>query len=312
MDTEELYSGDLGDSGSRDGGEVRKSRVRGFAPWRPTTRSQALLETVQAILTEYLAYLPLTIRQIFYRLVGVHEYPKTERAYKNLCELLNRARRSDVVKFNAIRDDGIVKREPFHWKSAAQFVQSFVNAIDTFTLDRQAGQLRQLIFAVEAAGMVPLVEQIADPYGITTISSGGFDSTTAKYDLAQSLSLYPGAEILHIGDHDPSGIHMFSSITEDVNAFCVGLGFEPAHFTRLAVTPAQIESLSLPTAPAKETDRRSFVGATTQVEAIPPDVLVQIISDAITSRLDRAAHDAVLAKEKRAKAQLRRKFQTKR
>jgi len=181
LDTEESSSGDVGNSGSRDGGEVRKSRVRGFAPWRPTTKSQALLETVQAILTEYLAYLPLTIRQIFYRLVGVHEYPKTERAYKNLCELLNRARRSGLVKFSAIRDDGIDKREPFHWASAAQFVQSFVKAIDTFRLDRQA-----------------------------------------------------------------------------------------------------------------------------------PDELVQIISDAITSRLDRAAYDAVLAKEKRAKAQLRRKFQTKR
>jgi hypothetical protein len=136
------------------GSEARKSRVHGFAPWRPTAKSLALLETVQAILTEYLAYLPLTIRQIFYRLVGVHDYPKTERAYKNLCELLNRARRSGVVKFSAIRDDGIVKRAPLHWETAAQFVQGFVNAIDTFRLDRQASRLRQLIFAVEAAGMV--------------------------------------------------------------------------------------------------------------------------------------------------------------
>jgi hypothetical protein len=282
--------------------------VRGFAPWRPTAKSRALLETIQLILVEYAAYLPLTIRQIFYRLVGVHDYPKTERAYKNLGELLNRARRAHVVDFKTIRDDGIVKREPFHWESPAQFVQGFVNAIDTFRLDRQAGQLRRRIFAVEAAGMVPLVEQIADPYGITTISSGGFDSTTAKYDLAQSLSAYPGAEILHIGDHDPSGVHMFSAMTEDVKAFCVGLGFEPPLFTRLAVTPEQIARLSLPTAPAKETDRRSFVGATTQVEAIPPDVLAGIISDAITTRLDREAYDAVLAKEERAKARLKRTF----
>jgi hypothetical protein len=64
----------------------------------------------------------------------------------------------------------------------------------------------------------------------------------------------------------------------------------------------------LPTAPAKETDRRSFAGATTQVEAIPPDVLSEIIRDAIKSRLDKAVYDAILRKEKRAKAQLRRKF----
>jgi hypothetical protein len=80
-------------------------------------------------------------------------------------------------------------------------------------------------------------------------------------------------------------------------------------FTRLAVTPEQITELALPTAPPKATDRRSFEGeVTTQVEAIPPDVLVEIISDAIATRLDKGAYDAVLAKEKRAKAQLRRKF----
>jgi hypothetical protein len=47
-------------------------------------------------------------------------------------------------------------------------------------------------------------------------------------------------------------------------------------FTRLAVTPAQITELELSTAPAKEIDRRSFAGETTQVEAIPPDVLAAI------------------------------------
>ncbi len=82
-----------------DDGE-RKSRVRRFAPWQPTSKSRALLEAVQGILTEYRAYLRLTIRQVFYRLVGVYGYPKTECAYKNLCELLNRARRGGVQRYS--------------------------------------------------------------------------------------------------------------------------------------------------------------------------------------------------------------------
>jgi hypothetical protein len=222
--------------------------------------------------------------------------------------MLNRARRSGRVSFDAIRDDGITKRVPFHWKDAADLVQTFINWADQFPLDRQQGQRKRLFFAVEAAGMVPLVEQIADPYGITVLSSGGFDSTTAKYDLAQTLSEFPAAEVLHIGDHDRSGVHVFSSIAEDVSAFDAGLGASVLPvFTRLAVTPEQITELALPTAPPKETDRRSFEGnVTTQVEAIPPDVLVAIISNAITSRIDRAAYDAVLEEEERVKAQFRR------
>ena len=54
--------------------------------------------------------------------------------------------------------------------------------------------------------------------------------------------------------------------------------------TRLAVTPAQVAEMGLATAPPKKTDRRSFAGeTTTQAEAIPPDVLSQIVRDAITS-----------------------------
>jgi hypothetical protein len=135
------------------------TRVRGFAKWQPIARTQVLLKTVQAILIEYADYLPLTIRQIFYRLVGVHEYPKTERAYKNLAEMLNRARRAGLVDFDAIRDDGITKRVPHHWKDAAELLRTFISSAERFTLDRQQGQPNRLFFAVEATGMVPLTSR---------------------------------------------------------------------------------------------------------------------------------------------------------
>jgi hypothetical protein len=124
--------------------------------------------------------------------------------------------------------------------------------------------------------------------------------------LAQTLSEFPGAEVLHIGDHDPSGIHVFSSMAEDVQAFGAGLdAFILPVFTRLAVAPEQILELSLPTAPAKETDRRSFEGETTQVEAMPPDILVEIVRESITSRIDADAYESVLAEEERTKVQFR-------
>ena len=71
-----------------------RTRVRGFAPWAPRGTTLELLEQVRGVLDEYEDYLPLTIRQIFYRLVGAHNYEKTEHAYARLCEHLNRARRA--------------------------------------------------------------------------------------------------------------------------------------------------------------------------------------------------------------------------
>src|SRR5215471_11200795 len=76
------------------GAERKRARVRGFAPGTPQKETLALIARVNAVLHEYADHLPLTIRQIFYRLVGAHGYDKTERAYKRLGEHLNRARRA--------------------------------------------------------------------------------------------------------------------------------------------------------------------------------------------------------------------------
>ena len=165
--------------------------------------------------------------------------------------------------------------------------------------NRQQGQPRHRLVMVEAAGMKPMIEAITGDYSIPVIPSGGFDSLTVKHDLAEALGDYDAVEILHIGDRDPSGVHVFSSAAEDIRALAIGLGFDTdIRFTRLAVTPEQVAELGLPTAPPKEKDKRSFDGnETTQAEAIPPDVLAQIITDAIIERLDHGAYAAVLARE---------------
>lgn len=109
--------------------------------------------------------------------------------------------------------------------------------------------------------------------------------------------------ILHIGDHDPSGVSMFLAFLEDVEAFTRELGGEAA-FTRLAVTPQQIAAYGLPTAPAKETHRRAFAGQTCQAEALAPDVLARILRTAIEERINRRAFERVLAKERKVRREL--------
>ena len=194
------------------------TRVRGLAPWQPQRATIDLLGKVQAVLVEYAEYLPLTVRQIFYRLVGAHGYDKTEQAYARLGEHLNRARRAGLIQFDAIRDDGSSWQSRWRGTAPRISIHTFIGHAAQFRLDRQKGQPARLIFAVEAAGMLPQVQRIADPYGIAVHSSGGFDSLTAKHDLAVTLGQWRHVEVLHIGDHDPSGVHLFTSMAEDVRA----------------------------------------------------------------------------------------------
>jgi hypothetical protein len=49
----------------------RRGRAKGYAPWSPRTHPRELIDNVREVLSEYEDLLPLTIRQVFYRLVGV-------------------------------------------------------------------------------------------------------------------------------------------------------------------------------------------------------------------------------------------------
>jgi hypothetical protein len=291
------------------GAQRGRIRPRGFVPWRLDVTTQALLDQVLAVLAEYAAHLPLTIRQIFYRLVAAHDFPKTEGDYKRLCRVLNRARRAKLISMDDIRDDGGTILKPYTYGGAEDFLATTRLHAQDLQLDRTLGQPERLVVMCEAEGMAPQLEQVASKYGIAVLASGGFDSLTYKYNFADQFTDHTRpTEVLHIGDHDPSGAHIFLALAEDVTAFAEEFSGDVT-FTRLAVTPEQIKHYQLPTAPPKSTDNRAFSGQTCQAEALPPDVLADILRTAITDRLDERAYKRVLRAERQARravlAQLR-------
>src|SRR5262245_56231135 len=153
------------------GGVQRKrTRVRGFAPWSPEKATLALLDQVKGVLAEYVDHLPLTIRQIFYRLVGAHDYEKSDLAYERLIEHLNRARRARIVPMDSIRDDGGTVSEPNHWARAGTLMVPILGLAQHATLDHSAGQTTRLVVICEAAGMVPQLERVAHSFGVTVLS----------------------------------------------------------------------------------------------------------------------------------------------
>lgn len=277
--------------------KARTTRPRGFMNYRPRAKALALIDETKNVIAEYDDVLPLTLRQIFYVLVTRGHLDKTEKGYKRLIETINKARRGSLIDWDAIRDDGFQLKEPNSFNSVERLFSTFRHTAKTFQLDRQEGQARRLQLWCEAGGMVPQLERVAYPYGIAVSSSGGFDSTTAKHTTGRNLASKGPLTILHLGDYDRSGVHMFSSLDEDVNAFAKHYGGD-VDFVRLAVTPEQVADYHLPTAPPKESDRRSFDGnKTTQCEALDPRTLAAIVEAAIQERFDMTVYRNALAEE---------------
>jgi hypothetical protein len=284
------------------------ARPRGFIRrWMPRAETRELLDRVNQVLAEYIDLLPLTLRQIFYRLVGAYGYEKTEQASERLGEMLNKARRAGLVDMDAIRDDGFTSAAPVFFGDVDDFLATVAAWARELRFDRQTGQRRRLALWCEAAGMVPQLERVAAPFGVGVYSSGGFDSLTDKHRIGREWSSTP-ITVLHLDDHDPSGVHCFSALEEDVVAFARHYGGD-IEFVRLAVKPEQARQYGLPSAPPKATDRRSFEGNETwQLEALDPHDLADIVRNAIEARLDRALYRRVLAEEEHARQDVLSRF----
>jgi len=277
------------------------TRVRGLASWAPQHKTQVLLDQVGAVLVEYHDHLPLTCRQIFYRLVGRYGYPKDENAYSRLLEMLNRARRAGLIPFESIRDDGVTQEAAGGFHGMTGFWEAVRYTAEHYRRDLQDGQPYRVEVWVEAAGMVPQVARVAHRYGVTVYSSGGFDSLTAKYEAAQR-AVSRHTVILSVGDHDASGWAVFDAAAEDVATMAEDRGAPTGavRFERVAVTPEQIERYGLPEAPPKKTDNRGGwqQEGTVQCEALDPADLAREIERALRAHIDFDALAAVKEREK--------------
>ena len=199
---------------------------------------------------------------------------------------------------DAIRDDGFTSQLTTFFANAEAFIHNAIAWAEELRLDRQKGQARRLVVWCEASGMVPQLARIADPYGIEVCSSGGFDSLTDKHRIGRLWAGRQAVTVLHLGDHDPSGVHVFSSLAEDIEEFAADYGGD-VEFVRVAVTPEQARQYNLPSAPPKATDRRSFDGDETwRCEALDPRTLAAILQATIDERFDRELYDQVLEEER--------------
>lgn len=291
----------------------KTARPRGYiANYNPQAKTRELLAQAEAVLEEYREYWPLTCRQIFYRMVGAHGFDKTEGAYSRLCHHLANARRGRLIPFEAIRDDGVTSYRRDHFDDKDAFLRHVRRLGQNYTRNKLAGQWHHIEVWCEAAGMLPQLDDVAEPYSVKVYSSGGFDSLTAKKDLADRICrIEKPTVILHLGDFDPSGVSIFDSVAEDVSAFVEAdrrHGLIDVTFERVALTADQVVQYDLPTAPPKATDSRSkgWDGGTCQLEALPPNVIAGILRRAI----DKHFNYDILAENRDEEERERREIQT--
>jgi hypothetical protein len=275
--------------------------------WRPYKKSEVMLGQVKCILDEYAAHLPLTCRQIYYRMIGEFGHAKGKQFERSLYDLLVNARRAREIPFEHIRDDGIMNCGGSWYDDAAGVWRTVDGTLGAFERNKQEGQPQRLEVWCEAAGMVPQLRRITHPYSIPVYSSGGFNSLTAIRQIVDDcVALGEDTVLLHLGDYDPSGVSIFERVRDDVTAFLEedGTG-ETFDAERVALTKDQIDEHGLPMDPITTRDSRSMTwinqGRTDkcELEALAPNVVADLLQEAIESHLDDEAFEEIKHQEER-------------
>lgn len=248
-----------------------------------------MIERVNRVISEYHAKgYDLTLRQVYYQLVAGDLIPNSERSYKNLGSLINDGRLAGLIDWNAIVDRTRNLRGLRADKNPELTIHT---AARLYRLNKWEGQPYYVEVWVEKDALAGIVGQICNNWDVDYFSCRVYTSQSEMWSAAERLKRYEdeGKEtvILHLGDHDPSGIDMSRDITERLELF----GAHP-EFKRLALNMDQIEQFSPPPNPAKLSDSRAksyikqYGRSSWELDALKPEVLDELITNNITPYID--------------------------
>jgi len=270
-------------------------------------RAVALERIAQAnkIIVEYQAQgFKLTLRQLFYQFVSRDLIPNTVQSYKGLGEIINDGRLAGLIDWDAIEDRTRNLRGLSHWSSPRNIIRACANQ---YTEDLWAGQENYVEVFIEKDALIGVIEGVCTQMDVPYFSCRGYVSQSEMWGASQRLIGREEAGkrtiIIHLGDHDPSGIDMSRDIQDRLNLFGSTVSVR-----RIALNFDQIENL--PPNPAKVTDSRYegyralYGDESFELDALEPRVIVALIQDNIDDLIDTDLWEAAVARQQLGRDQL--------
>lgn len=254
------------------------------------------LNEVQQILNELKDYLPVTVRQIHYQLVGKNLVENTTSNYNLLSKLLKYARIDGYTPWEVIEDRVRQTYLNRGWQDQEDFLGTErSNFLEGYRRDLQQGQKNYIEVWLEKDALAGIFQRMLNPYCISLCPTRGFSSVSflndLRYRILSSQESDQQAIMLYFGDHDPSGKIMLPSMrtTLEDEMKVTGMKFET-----VALTKKQIEQYSLPVrmSSAKKTDSRykkfsqRYGEEAVELDALSPKQLEEIIKEAVIKYID--------------------------
>lgn len=256
---------------------------------RFSTHSLEVIATANQIIEEYeLQGFSLTLRQIYYQFVSRDLIPNNIREYKKLGTVINNGRLAGLIDWEAIIDRTRNLQRNSHWENPREIIETCAKA---FRIDKWKNQDFRPEVWIEKDALVGVIEGICRKLDIPYFSCRGYTSQSEMWSASQRLQSYFDQEqpaiIIHLGDHDPSGIDMTRDIQDRMELFMGG-----TQVKRIALNADQVEEFNPPPNPSKVTDPRAkayiieFGYTCWELDALEPKIITNLIEKTVLSYRD--------------------------
>jgi hypothetical protein len=282
-----------------------------------------LLHAVCEIIHRLKSYWPVSDRQIHYQLLNkpplIHAgkkgstYHNDLRSYRALTDILTRGRHEGEIPHEVIAD---VTRPHSSWKvyrDTGTFEKHELELMFRYyRRDLLQSQPNHIEIVLEKLTVQRILEPIAWKFCVPLTVSRGFCSTRPRFELAQRFRKSGKGKLvlLIVADFDPDGDEIAHSLASSMrNDF----GIEEIHPVKVALTHEHITALGLPASMIKAKKGSSNYDRFVQryssdnvyeLEAVEPETLRRLLTEAIDDVLDKEAFNAELEQEKEDAAHL--------
>ena len=267
-----------------------------YETWRPSRASQWMVDAANQICAEYARQgYDLTLRQLYYQFVSRYPdvVPNTQRSYKNLGTVIDKARRAGLLDWDYIVDRTRNLMGYTTYEDPADFLTAMTTRYHT---DVWADQPYRVEVWVEKEALSGVVGRAASSRNVDYFSCRGYVSQSELHTAARRLARYEDTGqtpvVIYLGDHDPSGIDM----TRDISTRLALFGAD-VEVRRIALNADQIRVYNPPPNPAKLTDSRATTyihdhgTLSWELDALDPGVLARLITQEIDAWCDRTLYN---------------------
>jgi hypothetical protein len=241
----------------------------------------------------------LTLRQLYYQFVARGWLANSQQSYKRLGSVINDARLAGMIDWDHLVDRTRNLASLAAWNSPADILSAVAAQ---YRENKWAGQAERVEVWVEKEALAGVIARPADRWQVPYFSCRGYVSQSEMHSAGLRIRRHERSgrkvTVIHLGDHDPSGLDMTRDIRDRLELFGCS-----ATVKRIALNMDQVEAYDPPPNPAKITDSRAedyiseYGPESWELDALDPATLDALVEGEILAHLNRAQWDAALEQE---------------